>query len=98
MTLRCMPDQHDDPIPDRRQDEIRNSPAVDEWHSEQLYRNLIENSLGLICLHDLEGKLLMVNPAAAETLGYTPKEMEGRNLRELVAPLIRHRIDSYLAN
>src|SRR5438445_471502 len=33
---------------------------------KQLYRLLVENSLGLICSHDLDGVLLSINPAAAE--------------------------------
>ncbi|MBA3356099.1 MAG: PAS domain S-box protein [Pyrinomonadaceae bacterium] len=48
--------------------------------SEQRYRNLVENSQGLICTHDLEGTLLSVNPAVAHLSGYQPSEMVGRNL------------------
>jgi two-component system, sensor histidine kinase and response regulator len=54
--------------------------------SEKSYRELIDNGLGLICTHDLEGKLLSINPAAAGALGYTPTEMVGTNLIEYVSP------------
>jgi PAS domain S-box-containing protein len=40
--------------------------------SPQRYRELVEQSRGLICIHDLAGVLLSVNRAAAERLGYTP--------------------------
>ncbi len=49
------------------------------------YQKLVEGSLGLICIHDLDGALLYVNPAAAQTLGYTRDEWVGRNLVEFLA-------------
>lgn len=64
--------------------------------SERRYRILVEEGLGLVCTHDLEGNLLWVNPAAARTLGYTPDQLVGRNLRELLAPQVRHLLDDYL--
>jgi PAS domain S-box-containing protein len=60
------------------------------------YRRLVENSLGLICAHDLDGTLLFVNAAAAQALGYQPDEGVGRNLREFLAPGTRHLFDEYL--
>src|SRR4051794_9047332 len=36
----------------------------------RFYRRLAENSLGLMCSHDLDGRLLWINPAAAQSLGY----------------------------
>jgi PAS domain S-box-containing protein len=52
--------------------------------SEERYRALVENSLGFICTHDLKGRLLSINPAAAHALGYQPDEMAGRNLSEFI--------------
>ncbi|MFY9822273.1 MAG: PAS domain S-box protein [Thermoanaerobaculia bacterium] len=63
---------------------------------ERHYRGLVAESFGLICTHDLDGVLLMVNPAAAQALGYSPRELEGRNLRELLAPAGRGSFGSYL--
>ena len=65
--------------------------------SEKRYRHLVENSLGLICTHDLDGMVLSVNPAAANSLGYEPRDGIGRNLREFLSPGTRHRFDNYLA-
>jgi diguanylate cyclase (GGDEF)-like protein/PAS domain S-box-containing protein len=64
--------------------------------SEERYRNLVENSRGLICTHDMQGKLLTVNEASAEALGYKSEELEGRNLKELLAPAFRDNYAWYL--
>jgi len=64
--------------------------------SEGRYRQLVENSLGLICIHDMGGFLLVVNPAAAERLGYTIEQMVGKNLRGFLSPSVRNAFDIYL--
>lgn len=64
--------------------------------SEKRYRDFVENSLGLICTHDLNGVLLSVNPATAQLYGYQSSEMTGRNLVEFVAPSVKHLVSDYL--
>jgi PAS domain S-box-containing protein len=64
--------------------------------SEDRYRHLVEHSQGLICTHDLDGRLLSVNPAAARATGYTPEEMVGRNLSEFLVPAVQSLFDDYL--
>jgi PAS domain S-box-containing protein len=64
--------------------------------SERRYRELVEQSLGLICAHDFTGRLLFVNPAAARSLGYEPGEGAGANLRDFLAPSTRGLFDAYL--
>jgi len=64
--------------------------------SPQRYRELVEQSRGLICIHDLAGVLLSVNPAAAERLGYAPDELVGRSLGDLLAPAVRDLFPEYL--
>lgn len=64
--------------------------------SEKRFRILVENSLGFICTHDLQGVILAVNPATAGALGYTQEEMVGKNLTDLVAQGYAHRIADYL--
>lgn len=64
--------------------------------SERRYRDLVEQSLGLICVHDLTGRLSSINPAAARSLGYEPDHGVGRNLVEFLAPGTRHLFDGYL--
>src|SRR6266849_825347 len=63
----------------------------------ELFRQLVENSQGLVCSHDLEGNLLYVSPASAMELGYAPDAGVGRNLREFLAPSVRPFFDGYLA-
>jgi PAS domain S-box-containing protein len=64
--------------------------------SEQRYRQLMEQSLGLLCIHDLEGKILEVNTAAAQALGYDPRDGVGQSLRDFLAPAVQHQFDAYL--
>jgi PAS domain S-box-containing protein len=64
--------------------------------SERRYRELVEYSLGLICTHDLTGKILSINPAAANLLGYEPEDGIGHNLREFLSPETQHLFDDYL--
>src|SRR5678815_1563440 len=63
---------------------------------ERRYRHLVENSLGLICTHDFTGILLSVNPAAAESLGYDPRDGVGKNLRDFLSQNTQHLFDDYL--
>ena len=56
----------------------------------------VEHSLGLMCIHDLHGILLAVNPAVCESLGYSAEEGIGRNLREFLAPSVRPLFERYL--
>jgi PAS domain S-box-containing protein len=63
----------------------------------ELFRQLVENSQGLVCAHDLQGNLLYISPASALELGYAPGDGVGRNLREFLAPSVRPFFDGYLA-
>lgn len=64
--------------------------------SEGRYKSLFENSLGLICTHDLQGVLLSINPAAVRALGYTAHEGEHRSLADFLAPSVRQHFPEYL--
>ena len=65
--------------------------------SEDQYRDLVEHSQDLICIHDLDGLLLSINPWAARMLGYEPAEMLGMSVRDVLAPEVRHEFDQYIA-
>ncbi len=52
--------------------------------SEERYRNLFDNINDLIYTHDLHGRLLNVNRAAAQTMGYSVRELVGRPISELM--------------
>ena len=70
--------------------------AAAETDRDLFYRLLVENSRGLMCVHDLDGTLLYVNPEAAAMLGWRPEEGIGRSLREFLAPSVRYLFDEYL--
>jgi diguanylate cyclase (GGDEF)-like protein/PAS domain S-box-containing protein len=64
--------------------------------SEQQYRNIFEHGLGLVCTHDLQGRLMSVNPAAAAASGFSPEELVGRSLGEFMSPRARSMLPLYL--
>ncbi len=64
--------------------------------SEKRYRELVENSLGIICTHDLAGNFLTVNPEAMRFLGYEPHEYRGKTLHDMLAPEVRDQLGEYL--
>ena len=64
--------------------------------SEDRYRDLVDNSHELICTHDLDGRVLSVNPWAARVLGYPQNSLVGINIRDGLLPEYRERFDEYL--
>ena len=64
--------------------------------SERRFRKLFEESLGLMCTHDLKGILLSVNPAAANLLGYSIAEMLGRPFKDIMDPRMHSHFDEYI--
>jgi PAS domain S-box-containing protein len=59
-------------------------------------QDLVEHSQDLLCTHDLEGRLLSVNPAPARVLGYSVEELLQIPMRDLIAPEFRPQFDAYL--
>jgi PAS domain S-box-containing protein len=85
----------DPPAPGSFYDEYKRVEA--ELHrSEDRYKRLFENSLGLICTHDIDGVLLSLNPAAAIALGYEPDLGVGTSLAAFLAPSVRGQLPEYL--
>ena len=64
--------------------------------NEDWYRDLVEHSQDLLCIHDLQGRLLSVNPAPARVLGYSVEELLLIPMREIIAPEYRYQFDEYL--
>jgi PAS domain S-box-containing protein len=64
--------------------------------SEARYRQLVESSLGMVCTHDLDGRILSINTNAAESLGYRAEEMVGRLLSEYVPEEQKPVFENYL--
>ncbi|MET0936104.1 MAG: PAS domain S-box protein, partial [Luteibacter sp.] len=65
--------------------------------SERRFRQLFHYSLGLICTHDLDGILMSVNPAAADSLGYPVNDLMGRSLTEFMREEMIPGFQAYLA-
>jgi PAS domain S-box-containing protein len=64
--------------------------------NEDWYRDLVEHSQDLLCVHDLEGRFLSVNPAPARLLGYSVEEALRMRLQDVVDPQFRDQCDAYL--
>jgi len=64
--------------------------------NEDWYRDLVEHSQDLLCVHDLQGRFLSVNPVPAHLLGYTVEEMLQKPMRDFVHPQFRDHFDVYL--
>lgn len=64
--------------------------------SELRYRELSESSHDLLCEHDLEGRIVSVNPAAARVLETPSEELCRMNIQDLLAPNGRKEFDEYL--
>jgi PAS domain S-box-containing protein len=74
----------------------RNQAMAALRESEDRYRDLVEHSQDLLCTHDLNGKVLSCNPAAARSLGYEVNQLLDRPLRAVIAPEFRVQFDAYL--
>gem|GEM_PF-5432149 len=88
-----MNDQNHKPPPENRAIAQAEDPRQ---AGEDLYRDLVEHSHDLLCTHDLEGRLLSVNPLPARLLGYEVEELLQIPMREFLAPEYRHQFDAYL--
>jgi len=64
--------------------------------NEDWYRDLVEHSQDLLCVHDLQGRLLSINPVPARLLGYSVEEMLHKPMRDFVDPQFRSQFDDYL--
>jgi two-component system, OmpR family, sensor histidine kinase VicK len=64
--------------------------------SEARYRQLVEGSLGVVCTHDLSGKILSINTYGAQSLGRTLDEMVGHPLSEFIPQERRRALSIYL--
>ena len=73
---------------------VRAEKALRE--SEDRYRDLVDNSHELICTHDLDGRVISVNPWAARMLGYPESALVGMDIRDGLLPEYRDQFEAYL--
>lgn len=64
---------------------------------ERRFRKPFEGSLGLICMHDMRGMLVAVNPAAAASIGYAAQDIMGRTLVDFLRITDGWIMEAYLA-
>src|ERR1035441_5055373 len=69
---------------------------ADLEENEDWYRDLVEHSQDLLCVHDLQGRLLSINPVPARLLGYSVEEMLRMPMLDFVDPQFRSQFDGYL--
>jgi len=64
--------------------------------SEDRYRDLVDNSHELICTHDLDGRVVSVNPWASRVLGVPENALVGMNIRDGLLPEYQSQFEDYL--
>ncbi|RPH49501.1 MAG: PAS domain-containing sensor histidine kinase [Desulfobacteraceae bacterium] len=64
--------------------------------SEERYRDLVENATDLICTHNLKGTVLSVNKAALEATGFSPEEIIGLCIPDLLPEPGQREFDKYI--
>ncbi|WP_162549951.1 PAS domain-containing protein [Hymenobacter nivis] len=64
---------------------------------EKQYHDLVHYSQALICTHDLDGRLLSVNPAIERLMGRPAAQLVGLYLQDALLPEHRAELQSYLA-
>ncbi|HOT46445.1 MAG TPA: PAS domain S-box protein [Spirochaetota bacterium] len=58
----------------------------DLYKSQELYRLLAENSSDVIWAMDLEGRFTYMSPSVTAMIGYTPDELIGAPMQQLIVP------------
>ncbi len=76
------------------QERLRAESALRE--SELRYRDLVESCDDLHCTHDVEGRLLSINPAPARRLGYTVEELLGMSFADLLPARFRSEFPAFI--
>lgn len=64
--------------------------------SERRFRNFFENAIGLMSMHDLEGKILAVNEKGREILDFSKEDLDHLYLQQLVPPQHLQNLAEYM--
>lgn len=65
---------------------VYRSTISDLYKSQELYRLLAENSSDVIWAMDLEGRFTYMSPSVTAMIGYTPDELLGVSMQQLIVP------------
>jgi PAS domain S-box-containing protein len=60
------------------------------------YQDLFDNLRDIVYTHDLQGRIMTINPAVKAILGYEPEEVVGRSVAEFIAPRFQMQFGDYL--
>ncbi len=72
-------------------------PKISNKALENSYWDLFNRVSELVMIHDLQGRLLSVNPAVSQLSGYTFEELIGQSIDNFIVPKTRHLFrDEYL--
>ena len=89
------PGKHNRPLPEELP--VAWNPLLRHLEDNQdWYRDLVEHSRDLLCIHALDGQLLSVNPVPARLLGYSVEEMLRMRLQDVIDPQFRDQCEAYL--
>ena len=67
-------------------DEINRNKTAQLNEAKNMYRLLADNTIDLVCLHNLDTSFQYVSPSIQKLLGYTPEELIGKFPHEFVHP------------
>ena len=92
-------------ITERKEIELQNKLLIEENNknkaillneAKNMYRFLAENTIDLICLHDLKTTFQYISPSVINILGYKPEEMEGKSPLDFAHPDdVEYLLDSF---
>lgn len=74
----------------------RHDTAERLLESESRYRDLVEQTHDLMCVHDLDGRILSVNSAASRSLGMSPDELQALKIQDILAPGAHSEFEMYI--
>jgi PAS domain S-box-containing protein len=64
--------------------------------SEEEKAVVLNNTQAIICLHDMEGRIIDINPAAERLSGFKKEEAIGRSLNMIIAKEYLPQFDEYI--
>jgi PAS domain S-box-containing protein len=64
--------------------------------SEEEKAVVLNNTQTIMCLHDLNGAIIEVNPAAERLTGFVKREIIGLNLKYLISPEHKEKFNDYI--
>lgn len=64
--------------------------------SEAKYRDLFENGMDLLCVHDMNGNLLESNLPFKTEYGWEKEELNNLNIRDLISDRYKSKFDEYM--